>query len=182
MRDVGRGLLAGLAFLLVAGAIAERAGWMAIAVPRPTGTGAWFVSRASGIVAFIALALEVTLGRVMATGRDLAWMPKGVRVELHRWLSPVALALVVGHAAVLLADDFVRFDAIDLLVPFAAPTRRFGVGLGVLALYAAVVVHVSFALRKRLGTALWRRLHYGAYVAFALAAAHAIIAGTDLLG
>jgi DMSO/TMAO reductase YedYZ heme-binding membrane subunit len=182
MRDVVRGLAAGLLVLLVAGAIADRAGWIDADVPRPTGTGAWVIARASGFVAFAALVLELTIGRLISSGRNLPWLPKALRVELHRWLSPLALALVVGHAAVLLADDFVRFDAIDVLLPFAAPTRRFGVGLGILALYATIVVHASFAFRKRLGTARWRRLHYLSYVAFALAVIHALLAGTDLLG
>jgi sulfoxide reductase heme-binding subunit YedZ len=179
MRDAGKGVLLGLAVLVLVGAVAERAGWIAVDLPRPRGPGPWLLVRASGFTAFAALAAEVVLGLLMSTGRGATWLPRATRVELHRWLSPLALALVGGHVAALLADDFVRFDALDVLVPFVAPTRPIALGLGVLALYAAVVVHVSFGLRKRLGARTWRRLHYLSFVTFVLAAIHGVAAGSD---
>jgi predicted ferric reductase len=179
MRDAIRGVLAGLALVLVAGAIADRAGWIAVTVPRPGGHGAWLVARASGVTAFIALGLEVILGLMTSTRLTSSWLPRALRIDLHRWLSPLVLALVAGHAAVLLADDHVRLDAIDVLVPLAATTRSVGVGLGIVALYLTVVVHVSFALRRRLGTTTWRRLHYLSFAGFVAAAAQALVAGSD---
>jgi predicted ferric reductase len=100
-------------------------------------------------------------------------------IDLHGWLSPVALILVAGHAIVLLADSYIGFDILDVLVPFAAPVHTTAIGLGVIAAYAALVVHASFALRRRLGTTAWRRLHYLSFAAFTAAALHAIISGTD---
>jgi len=182
MRDAMKGLLVGLAVLVLVGALAERAGWIAVDLPRPHGPGPWILARASGFTAFAALTAEVVLGLLMSTGRGTTWrtwLPKATRVELHRWLSPLTLALVGGHVAVLLADDFVRFDALDVLVPFVAPTRPIALGLGVLALYAAVVVHVSFGLRKRLGARTWRRLHYLSFATFLLAGIHGVAAGSD---
>jgi DMSO/TMAO reductase YedYZ heme-binding membrane subunit len=41
---------------------------------------------------------------------------------------------------------------------------------------------VSFRLRKRIGPRGWRRLHYASFAAFGLAVAHALTAGTDLMG
>lgn len=179
MRDVLRGVLIGAAILLVAGAIAGRAGWVDLAAPRASGTGAWLVARASGFTAFIALSLDVIAGLVVSTrvgGRRIA---RGQLIELHGWLSPLALALAVGHAVVLLADGFIRFDALDVLIPFVTPYRTLAVGLGVIAAYLAFVVHASFALRRRIGTAWWRRLHYVSFAAFAAAALHGLAAGTD---
>jgi sulfoxide reductase heme-binding subunit YedZ len=174
-----RGVLLGVALLAVAGAVLARAGWLTIAVPRLDGPAPWQLARATGFTAFVALGLDVTLGLLMSTRLGDRWLARAQSVELHRWLSPIALALVLGHAAILLADGFVRFDALDLLVPFVAPYRPIAVGLGVIAMYVALVVHVSFALRKRLGTRTWRRLHYLSFVAFAAAALHAILAGSD---
>ena len=35
------------------------------------------------------------------------------------------------------------------------------------------------ALRKRIGTAMWRRIHYLSFVAFVLVTIHALAVGTD---
>jgi len=140
---------------------------------------AWQLSRATGFTAFVALALDVTLGLLMSTRAGARLIPRAQQVDLHRWLSPLTLALVAGHALLLLADDFIGFDLVDVLVPFAAPYRPFAVGIGVIAAYLALVIHLSFGLRKRLGTPLWRRLHGLSFVAFIAAAAHILLAGTD---
>ena len=53
------------------------------------------------------------------------------------------------------------------------------IGIGVLAGYLMLAVHLSFGLRKRIGTAMWRRIHYLSFVAFILVTIHAISVGTD---
>ena len=179
MRELLRGLAIGVALLLVVGAVASRAGWADIAVPRPEGTGAWLVARASGFAAFVALSFDVLVGLVVSTRVADRRLARGQLIELHGWLSPLALALVLGHAAILLADSYIHFDALDLLIPFVAPYRPLATGLGVLAAYLALVVHASFGFRRKLGTKLWRRLHYLSFVAFAAGALHGISAGTD---
>ena len=179
MREVLRGVVWGLAVLAVLGAIASRAGWVAIEVPRPTGTGPWFISRATGFAAFIALTLDVIVGLLVSTRAGDRWPGRANAIDLHGWLAPVTLALVLGHALVLLGDRYIRFDVLDVIVPFAAPYRPVAVGVGVIAAYLALVVHASFGLRKRLGARTWRRLHYLSFVAFVAAALHAILAGTD---
>ena len=42
-----------------------------------------------------------------------------------------------------------------------------------------LLVVVSFPLRRRIGPAVWRRLHWATYVIFALATAHGLLAGSD---
>lgn len=179
MRSALRGVVVGLVALALLGAIASRAGWIAVDVPRPDGSGAWFLARATGLTAFIALALDVIFGLLVSTRAGDRWVGRANAIDLHGWLSPLGIALVLGHALVLLADRYIRFDLIDLVVPFASSYRPVGVGLGVLAAYLAVVVHASFGLRRRLGTRRWRRLHYVSFVAFVAAALHAILAGSD---
>ena len=120
MRDVVKGALAGLVVLALFGAVASRAGWLVASVPRPGGHGAWMLSRATGLVAYVALSLDVIAGLLVSSRAGDRWVPRAQLVDLHGWLSPLSLALVLAHAAVLVADGFVRFDAIDVLVPFAA--------------------------------------------------------------
>jgi predicted ferric reductase len=179
MRETLRGVIVGLVALALFGAIASRAGWIAIEVPRPEGTGPWFVSRATGFVAFVALALDVIVGLLVSTRVGDRWVSRAHAIDLHGWLSPLSLALVLGHAILLLGDRYIRFDLLDVLVPFASPYRPVAVGIGVVAAYLALVVHASFGLRRRIGAKTWRRLHYASFVVFVSAAVHAILAGTD---
>lgn len=179
MRDALRGILIGLVVLAVAGALATRLGIATIDVPRAESTAPWLLSRISGLTAFVALSLDVVLGLLVSTRTANHLFGKGVAVELHRWISPITLALVLGHGVLLLADGYIRFDALDVLVPFASSYRPVAVGLGVLAAYLALVVHASFSFRKRIGPAMWRRLHYLSFVALVGSALHALLAGTD---
>ena len=48
-----------------------------------------------------------------------------------------------------------------------------------LTAYGALVVHVSFQLRKRLGARAWRRLHYLSFAVFLGALLHGVLAGSD---
>jgi len=179
VRDVVRGVCLGLVALALGGALASRLGIATVTVPRSTSTVPWLLSRASAVTAFVALSLDVIVGLLVSTGVARRVFAKGVGIELHGWLSPLALALTLAHGLLLLGDGYVRFDALDLIVPFASSYRPVAVGLGVLAAYVAVVVHASFALRKRIGPRTWRRLHYLSFVALTAAALHALLAGTD---
>ena len=179
MRNVVRGVAIGLVALALVGAIASRTGWGEISVPRPAGTGAWLIARASGYAAFVALALNVIAGLLVSTRAGDRWMARGQLIDLHGWLSPLALALLLGHVLALLADRYIRFDVLDVLVPLLSPYRPVAVGLGIVAGYGVVVVHASFGFRRRIGAKAWRRLHYLSFVAFGAAAVHGLRAGTD---
>lgn len=179
MRDAVKGVLVGIFLLALVGAIATRAGWIVASVPRAHGTGAWLFSRATGLLAYVALSIDVIAGLLVSTRTGDRWLPRGQLIAIHGWLSPLALALVVAHGAVLLADGYVRFDVVDLFVPFAARRWPLAVGVGVLAGYLILVVHLSFGMRKRIGTTTWRRLHYLSFAAFVLVTIHVMAAGTD---
>lgn len=179
MRDVLKGLVVGMILLALVGAIATRAGWIEASPPRPHGTGAWLFSRATGLVAYAALSMDVIVGLLVSTRSADRVVPRGHLVDIHGWLSPLTLVLVLAHGGVLLADRFIRFDIIDIAVPFASSRWPIAVGLGVLAGYILLVVHASFGLRKRIGTRMWRRLHYLSFGAFVLVTVHAIAVGTD---
>ncbi|HEY0993958.1 MAG TPA: ferric reductase-like transmembrane domain-containing protein [Kofleriaceae bacterium] len=137
------------------------------------------MSRATGFAAFAALALDVMVGLLVSTKAGDRWITRAHAIDLHGWLSPVALALVVGHTSILLADGYIRFDVLDMVVPFVSPYRPLAVGIGVIAAYLVLVVHASFGLRRRLGTRTWRRLHYLSFAAFVASSLHAILAGSD---
>ena len=67
----------------------------------------------------------------------------------------------------------------NLLLPFGEPYQSLGVSLGVLGLYALVVVLVSSWLRRYISHRLWRGLHYGSFGVFLLVTLHGLLSGSD---
>lgn len=178
-RALAWGALAGVLALLVLDAVLVRAGVVADVLPRASGAGPWLVSRAMGITAYVALSLEIALGLLVSTGAADRVLARAHTLAVHQWLSSVSLVLVGAHAITLLGDGFAALDVIDLAVPFVAEVRRLATALGVLAAYAMLGVHLSYAARGKIGARTWRRLHYGSFALYGLATAHGISAGSD---
>jgi predicted ferric reductase len=176
---VATGVAIGALLLAVLNAAAARVGLVAAPFPSLAGTAPWTTARASGLTALFAVTLDMVFGLFVATGVADRLIRRARAVELHRWLSSVALALIAVHVLALSLDRFVRFDLLDLLVPFLSSYRRFAVGVGVLAAYSALVVHASFGLRRRIGATTWRRLHSLSFFVFIGALVHGMLAGSD---
>jgi len=139
----------------------------------------WLLARASGLAAYVLLTTVVLAGLVLKSrpfGRALK--PASV-IDIHRFLTFLALGLLGLHGAALVLDRTLQLSPIALFVPGASPYRPVAVAFGVLACELAVVVAVSFSLRRRIGFRAWRRLHWSTYGLFLLATAHGLAAGTD---
>jgi predicted ferric reductase len=108
------------------------------------------------------------------------WPGGPAAVDVHRFMSLLALAAALVHALVLFGDRYIGYTPHEVLVPFASGRyQRLWVGLGQVGLYLAVVVACSFFLRRRLGYRTWRLLHYGSFAVYLLTTAHGLGAGTD---
>jgi predicted ferric reductase len=178
-KRIALGIAIGGALLLVLDAILVRMDVATGAVPKLAGTSLWITSRAAGVTAFLALTLDVVFGLFVSTGAADSLIPRGRSVDVHRWLSTVALTLTAVHALALLGDRFVRFDVLDVLIPLSSSYRAFAVALGILAAYGALVVHASFSWRRRIGPKTWRKLHYLSFFVFGGALLHGLLAGSD---
>jgi predicted ferric reductase len=99
--------------------------------------------------------------------------------DTHGFLSLLALGFIAIHVVALLFDSYAPFSIVQLLVPFTATYRPLAVALGILALYLALLVTVSFYLRRRIGYKTSRLLHYTSFIAYMGATLHGILAGTD---
>jgi methionine sulfoxide reductase heme-binding subunit len=138
----------------------------------------WILARSTGIVAYALLSATVLAG-LTARARPVRALPPAATVEVHRFLSLLALMAVGLHGVFLALDASVPIPALALVVPGASPYRPLWVGLGVAGAELMLLVHLSFRLRRRIGVRNWRRLHYATYVAFLGATAHGLMAGTD---
>jgi predicted ferric reductase len=138
----------------------------------------WYLTRASGLVAYLLMFASVTLGLGMTAG-VAAWLRRHRVYDLHRFLSLLTLAVVVFHVFIVLPDGYFGFSLRELLVPFASPYEPFFMALGVLSLYLTAFIIATFYLRPLVPYGAWRFLHGGTFLAFLLALAHGIGAGSD---
>lgn len=139
----------------------------------------WYLSRASGLVAGVALAGSCVLGVLLAT-RVLkpldrpAWL-----LAVHRHFAMLFVALTAVHLGGLVADGYVHFGWREVVVPMASAWKPGAVAVGIVALYMAAVVQVSSLLMRYIPRAVWRGIHTMSYITFALVVWHAFWAGSD---
>ncbi|MFN8110281.1 MAG: hypothetical protein U0Y82_10645 [Thermoleophilia bacterium] len=142
---------------------------------------AWLVARSAGLVSFGALTGSVWMGLLMST-RILGPKRQASLLGLHRTLTWAGLAMLAVHMGALLVDPTMHFGLANVLIPFASPWRPFAVGVGVISGWISLVLALSFKFRSRIGTRVWRKLHYASFGAFLLMIVHALSSGTDLAG
>jgi len=139
----------------------------------------WYTARAAGIVAYALLTGGVLLGVLLAGRLRLPRWPQFAVTDVHRFVALLTGAFVLLHVYSLLLDTYVHTSLVAVLVPGASTYRPFWVALGTVALELLAAVGISNLLRKRLGHARWRRIHYLTFAVWAAATAHGMGAGTD---
>mgnify|MGYP006276752933 CR=1 FL=1 len=143
----------------------------------------WYLSRASGIVAAVLLALTLIWGLLLTTRliekRGLpAWLN-----DLHRHLGGLTVVFLGVHMFSLMGDRYSHFSLSELFVPLASASRKGyeagPVAWGVAALWALLVVEVSSLVMRRMPRKVWRGIHYLSYPVALLVAVHVLTGGTD---
>jgi predicted ferric reductase len=139
----------------------------------------WTMLRAAGFASFLTLFASVTWGLAATTSLLGRRVSKSAVILVHQFLSTVGLLLLAVHLGGLLVDRFVEFQPLDLLIPGRSMYRPVPVAVGIVAMYATIVVVASSWARKQIGIVWWRRLHLLAVVAFGAALLHGVTSGTD---
>ena len=139
----------------------------------------WYAARAAGIVAWALAAGSVVWGLALstrATGRKPrpAWL-----FDLHRFLGGLALVFTAIHVVAIVADTYVHFSLINVLVPFTGTWHLAAVAWGIVAFYLLLAVELTSVARAHVSKRLWRRVHFASFVLFAASTVHALSAGTD---
>lgn len=138
----------------------------------------WYLTRASGIVAWLLLTATVLAGILtpakLSDRQRPAWA-----LDLHRWLAGLTIGFLAIHLAALVADSYVEFTLADLAIPYATDWKPFPVALGIIATWLLIVIQLTSLAMRRLPRPLWRRIHLTSYLVFVLASLHGTLAGTD---
>ena len=139
----------------------------------------WLASRATGVVALVAVAASVGLG--LALSGRLLKRPgaPGYLKTLHEATALVSLVLIAAHGALLLGDGYLRPGLEGILLPFQMAGQPAWTGVGVIGGWLAMIVGLSFYVRRWIGTRVWRWLHRWTLAVYLLGVGHALGSGSD---
>jgi hypothetical protein len=100
--------------------------------------------------------------------------------SLHRNVSLLAMVFLVLHIITSVLDSFAPISLLDAFVPFAGSYRPFWLGLGAISFDLLLAVTVTSLLRKRMGYASWRAIHWLTYASWPIALLHGLGTGSDV--
>jgi sulfoxide reductase heme-binding subunit YedZ len=143
----------------------------------------WYLARGAGMAGFAAL--SVATGAGAFASRRTAYLDRRVVWQyVHRAAALSGVVLLVSHVILLLLDSFANVGVLGALVPFASGYRPWQVTLGLVSMYVIVTLSVTGLLRSKFAASeraagWWRVIHLGSYAAWAMAALHFLVTGTD---
>lgn len=147
-----------------------------------TDKNAWYLSRATGFIAYTLFWLTMVFGLLLGTrlSSQLGRYFTASRLfELHQFTSLVAIGFAGFHALILLADDYLNLSIGQVLVPFGFQTDIVGVGLGQIGFWLLFICAMSFYVKSYLGQSVWRLLHFLTFMAYMLVSIHLFVVGSD---
>ena len=139
----------------------------------------WYLSRASGFVAYLLLWGSVVWGLLLSTGAGRLWWRPQDLLDAHQFLSTAAIGFAGFHGLVLMGDRYVSLPLVAIVVPFASSYERLLVACGQLALWLSILLIGSFHVRRHIGGRAWRSLHYASFVAFWMVFVHGLALGRE---
>jgi methionine sulfoxide reductase heme-binding subunit len=140
----------------------------------------WYVTRASGTVALVLLTAAVVIGIAAIARLRGPGMPRFMIDGVHRTVSLLALVLLVIHIITSVLDSFAPISIVDAFIPFVGSYRPFWLGLGAVAFDLLLAVIITSLIRRRLGHATWRGVHWLAYACWPVAILHGFGTGSDV--
>jgi predicted ferric reductase len=141
------------------------------------------LSSDAGLVAMVLLTINILLGLLLSARYNTvrSWPHRRLPIfDVHNWTAYIALALIVLHPTLLLFSSTAHFGVVDVLFPIHSPHQTLYNNLGALAFYCVFFVVVTSYVRSRLGSRLWKKLHYVSYAAAALLFVHGIMIDPEL--
>jgi sulfoxide reductase heme-binding subunit YedZ len=139
----------------------------------------WLGSRALGVVALVFVALSVGLGLAMSLRAAKGPGAMARLKQVHEATALVSLLAIAGHGLLLLGDSYLRPGLAGIVIPFDTSHTPFWTGLGIIGGWLAALLGLTFYVRRRIGTKLWRRLHRWTLAVYVLAVLHTLGSGTD---
>ena len=140
----------------------------------------WYLTRSTGAVALLLLTVAIALGVVDVERFSTPRWPRFVLDSLHRNVSLLAMVFLALHILTSVLDSFAPISLVDAFVPFTGAYRPFWLGLGAVAFDLLLAVTVTSLLRRRMGFASWRAVHWLTYASWPVALLHGFGTGSGV--
>jgi DMSO/TMAO reductase YedYZ heme-binding membrane subunit len=148
------------------------------------------ISSVIGLIALPVLTGNFLLGLMLSTAykRSVYWkkLPSVIKKiniqDVHNWTAYMAIILVFLHSFLLLWEKSVSFSWAAILIPFNAPKQNIWVGLGIISLYAILIVIITTQkkIKNRMGFRFWKNVHLISYGTALLVCLHGIFLDPQL--
>lgn len=139
----------------------------------------WYIARSSGLVLF-GLSWVLMISGLSTTTKllDSVW-GRHLQYSVHTYALQLWGGFLLMHVVSLLVDPTVSMGPASMVVPWTSGIREPWTGFGVLAAEITIVVGGSAWLRRWLGFALWRAVHWLSFPVFILGLLHGLGSGSD---
>jgi len=139
----------------------------------------WYITRASGLVAYVLLFLLVVSGIGIKTSWTFKFVSPTFAWLNHRYLGIALTFSVIFHLVSLLVDTFLKFTILDVFVPFFSSYKPIFLSLGIIGFYLLIAVIISSIFTISRFPKAWRLLHYLPFPLFVILFIHGYFIGTD---
>jgi sulfoxide reductase heme-binding subunit YedZ len=139
----------------------------------------WYLTRGTGAVSLLLLTASVVLGILGPLRVSSGRWPRFALETVHRDVSLLVMVILVIHIATSVLDSFAPISLTAAVIPFISSYRPLWLGLGGLAFDLLLALVVTSLIRRRLGYARWRLVHWLAYASWPVAVLHGLGTGSD---
>jgi methionine sulfoxide reductase heme-binding subunit len=139
----------------------------------------WYATRGAGAVSLVLLSAVVVLGVLSTLRVQSDGWPRFLTSGLHRNLALTAVVFLALHIVTAVVDPYTHLGFASAVIPFSSYYRTFWLGLGVIAFELLLAIAITSLLRRFVGQASWRAIHWFAYAAWPVAVLHGFGTGTD---
>jgi len=139
----------------------------------------WYLTRGSGAVALVLLTISVVIGIAGSMRLAAPAWPRFAVETVHRDVSLLVVVFLVIHIITSVLDSFAPISLTASVIPFISSYRPLWLGLGTLSFDLILALTATSLIRRRLGYATWRAVHWLAYASWPVAVLHGIGTGSD---
>jgi sulfoxide reductase heme-binding subunit YedZ len=139
----------------------------------------WYTTRGAGAVSLVLLTLVVVLGILSSLRFQAAGWPRFLTPALHRNVALMTVVFTGLHVVTAVIDPFTSLGWLSAVVPFSSYYRTFWLGLGTISAELVAAIVITSLLRRYLGRAVWRAVHWLAYASWPSGLVHSFGTGSD---
>lgn len=143
----------------------------------------WYVTRASGLVAFAFAWLAIFLGIAVRLPILKDIIRPAYSLSVHYTIAVQTLFFALLHGISFLFDPFIRPTIADAFIPFhiaADKINPLSLALGIMAFYGFIVLVLTSWIKPMIPQRLWRITHFLNIFVYVAVIGHALLLGTDM--